>query len=139
VHSARHTGVLLRKHLLLLFLSLAVPGVAEAKSFTITGVAGYLSEWELSGTVTEIASTQNEFSGSLSMKHIGLCSVNGPEVKAANIKFQITTARASRSNISATVTIDGAPCTFGGPFSENYSGRLDCPSAKGVPLQLLVK
>ena len=129
----------MRKHLLLLFLSLGVPGMAEAKSLAVTGVAGYLSEWELNGTVTETTSDQNEFSGSLSMKHVGLCSVNGPEVKAANIKFQITTLRASRSNISATVTIDGAPCTFSGPLSESYSGRLDCPNAKGVPLQLLVK
>jgi len=116
-----------------------MPHAADARSLAITGVAGYLSEWELSGTVNEATSAPNEFSGALSMKHIGLCSVNGPEVKAADIKFQITTAWTSRSNIRATVTMDGAPCTFSGPFSNSFSGSLDCPSAKGVPLRLLVK
>src|SRR6266536_5340201 len=57
---------------------LAAP--ASAQSLQIVGYSGYLGEWELTATVTENASGQiKEYSGPLTMKHVGLCTQDGPE------------------------------------------------------------
>jgi|GraSoiStandDraft_4_1057263.scaffolds.fasta_scaffold736002_2 hypothetical protein len=57
-------------------------GPVQSRSLRITGAAGYLSEWELSGSATErISGGSSEFLGPLNWKHVGLCSVNGPQEK----------------------------------------------------------
>jgi len=117
----------------------AVAGPVHAQSLRVTGEAGYLSEWEVSGNVAESISGQvREFSGSLTMKHVGLCSQAGPEEKVAEIKLQI--AKSSLwPRFHAAMTMDGSKCTFSGKFSDTYSGLMDCADAKGVPITLWIK
>jgi hypothetical protein len=117
----------------------AVAGPAQAQPLRVSGVTGYLAEWELSGSVTETASGRGrEFAGALTAKHVGLCSVNGPEEKPAPITLQITKSGAF-SQIKATMVMDGKQCTFSGRLSDTYTGLMDCADAKGVPLTLTVK
>jgi hypothetical protein len=125
------------------FTILAVVGMtcgqAQARSLQVTGTAGYLSEWEVNGTVAEKGpSGSNEFSGALVWKHVGLCSANGPEEKSGEIKFQIAKSSSS-SRIQAAITLDGAQCTYNGEFSSGSSGHMDCTDAKGVPLSISIK
>ncbi len=128
----------MRALLLVLMLSAAASPV-HAQSLRVTGEAGYLSEWEVSGNVTEsISGRVREFSGPLTMKHVGLCSQAGPEEKVAEIKLQI--AKSSLwPHFNATMTMDGSKCTFSGTFSNAYSGLMDCADAKGVPITLWIK
>jgi hypothetical protein len=105
----------------------------------VTGETGYLSEWVLSGNVREsISGRVRELSGSLNMKHVGLCSQAGPEEKAVEIRLQIATSGVP-PHFQATMTVDGSRCTFSGMFSDTYNGFMDCPSAKGVPVTLLIQ
>jgi hypothetical protein len=127
------------KTLLLVLMLSAVASPLRAQSFRVTGEAGYLSEWEVSGNVAEsISGRMREFSGSLTMKHVGLCSPAGPEEKVAEIKLQI--AKSSLSpHFRAAMTMDGSKCTFSGKISDTYSGLMDCADAKGVPITLWIK
>jgi hypothetical protein len=114
-------------------------GEAQARSLQVVGTAGYLSEWELNGSVTEKGPPgSNEFSGALVWKHVGLCSANGPEEKSGEIKFQIAKSSSS-SRIQAAITLNGAQCTYNGEFSSSSSGHMDCTDAKGVPLSISIK
>jgi hypothetical protein len=114
-------------------------GEAQARSLQVIGTAGYLSEWELNGSVTEKGPPgSNEFSGALVWKHVGLCSANGPEEKSGEIKFQIAKSSSS-SRIEAAITLNGAQCTYNGEFSSGTSGHMDCTDAKGVPLSISIK
>ena len=72
--------------------ALATP--ASAQSLQIVGYSGYLGEWELTATVTETASGHTkEYSGPLTMKHVGLCTQDGPEEKTGEMRLQISPHR----------------------------------------------
>jgi len=112
---------------------------AQSRSLQVLGTAGYLSEWELNGTVMEKSPAgSNEFSGALTWKHVGLCSMNGPQEKSGEIRFQISKSGPS-SQIHAAISLDGAKCTYNGEFSGSSSGHMDCSDAKGVPLSISIK
>jgi hypothetical protein len=97
-------------------------GAVQSRSLRITGTAGYLSEWELSGSVTERIS--------------GGSSVNGPQEKHGEIRFQMYR---SGSQINATISLDAIQCTYSGDFSGSSSGHMDCSDAHGVPLSISIK
>jgi hypothetical protein len=116
-----------------------VVGPAQAQIREMTGKGGYLSEWEVKGTLTERDTPRGRaFSGPIVWKHIGLCSVNGPEETRGDMSYEIGRSGAP-APIKGTVSFNGAPCAFSGNFSDNVTGYLDCPDAKGVPLSLSVK
>jgi hypothetical protein len=127
------------KTLLIVLTLSAVASPLHAQTLRVTGETGYLSEWEVTGDVAESTSGRlREFSGSLTMKHVGLCSQAGPEEKVAEIKLQI--AKSSLlPHFHATMTMDGSKCTFSGKFSDTYNGLMDCADAKGVPITLSIK
>ena len=117
----------------------AVASPLHAQSLRLIGATGYLSEWEVNGNITESVSGRiREFSGPLTMRHVGLCSQAGPEEKVGDIRLQMV-GLGSVSQFRATMTMDGAKCTFGGRLSDTYSGVMDCGGAKGVPLTLSIK
>jgi hypothetical protein len=64
---------------------------ARSRSLHIAGTAGYLSEWQFDGEVAETA-TSGELVGPLVWKHIGLCSVNGPQEKPGKIHVRFSGA-----------------------------------------------
>ena len=119
-----------------LAVALLLPAPARAEVIKVTGKAGYLSEWEVSANVSADSSTR-EFSGPMTMTHTGLCTVSGPVEKAGEIRYRLSGL--FRSKMDATLTIDGARCTFSGVLSQAYSGVMDCPGTKGVPLTISVK
>jgi hypothetical protein len=79
----------------------------------------------------------------LSMKHVGLCSQNGPEEKVTEMKLWLTGSRSwlarAKSEVRATFVMDGTICTLNGVFSGTYTGFMDCAGTKGVPITFSVK
>lgn len=115
--------------------ALAAP--AAAQSLQVVGYSGTLGEWELTGTVTETASGQiKEYSGPLTMKHVGLCTQDGPEEKTGEMRLQIS---ASLSQLNATFSVAGVECTYSGRLSDSYTGMMRCPARQAVPLKLWVR
>ena len=114
-----------------------LPTPAGAQSFQVIGYSGYLGEWELTATVTErISSRTKEYSGPLTMRHIGLCTQDGPEEKTGEMRFQIS---ASSSQLNATFSVAGVECTYNGRLSDSYTGTMECPDRQAVPLKLWVR
>ena len=123
--------------LFLLIAGSAFATGAQAQSLQVTGHAGILGEWELSATVTERAVARTkEFGGPLTMKHVGVCTQDGPEEKAGEMRFQLA---GSPARMKATLLVDGVACTFSGKLSDSYNGMMNCPDRRPVPLKLWVR
>ena len=115
---------------------LAVP--AQSRSLHVVGNAGYFSEWEFNGTVTEnVSAGGNEFFGPLIWRHVGVCNVNGPLEKFGEITFRLSGLKASR--IDAIILMDRSQCVYSGDLSASSAGHMDCSNAKGIPLSISVK
>ena len=114
---------------------LATP--ASAQSLQVIGYSGYLGEWELTATVTErVSSRTKEYAGPVTMRHVGVCTKDGPEEKAGEMRFQIS---ASSSQLNATFSVAGVECTYSGRLSDSYTGTMTCPDREAVPLKLWVR
>ncbi len=121
----------------LVTLAFVLPALAHAQSLNVTGQAGYLGEWELTADISGTpADGKREYRGPLTMKHVGLCTQDGPEVKTGEIHLQLS---ASGSRITATLALDGATCSFSGKKEDAYSGFMSCPEKRDVPLLLWLR
>jgi hypothetical protein len=110
---------------------------ASAQTLQVVGYSGHLGEWELTGTVTETVSGHiKEYSGPLTMKHIGVCTQDGPEEKTGEMRFQIS---ALSSQLNATFSVAGVECTYSGRLSDSYTGTMKCPDRQVVPLKLWLR
>ena len=67
----------------------------------------------------KISAGRREFSGPVTWKHVGLCSVNGPEEKRGEIRVQIE-GSGPASRVDATVSLESVQCTYSGHFSERH-------------------
>ncbi|WP_428673103.1 hypothetical protein [Reyranella sp.] len=108
----------------------------HAQSLQVIGYAGVLGEWEVTATVTEKPSSGRvrDYAGSLTMKHTGICTRDGPEEKTGVIRLQL-----SPSRLTATLSVAGVDCTFSGKQADSYTGVMRCPDRKSVPLEVWVK
>jgi hypothetical protein len=121
----------------LLILGVFALPLARAEPLQIHGTTGYAGEYELSGRVTEQdMNGKKEFSGPLTVKHVGLCTHDGPKETVGEIQFEL-----AKSSSQATATLDfaGSKCTYTGLFSESYHGFMDCGRAGSVPLRIWTK
>jgi hypothetical protein len=108
-----------------------------ANSLQIVGYSGYLGEWELTATVKEDDTTApRKYSGQFSMKHIGLCTQDGPEEKSGRIRVQILP---SSPRMKATLWLDGVECGYQGILSDFYSGTMKCSGREEMPLKLWIE
>jgi hypothetical protein len=106
----------------------------QAQPLEIIGYSGYLGEWELTATVTAMASPGRTYSGPLMMKHVGMCTQDGPEEKTGEIHLEL-----SASKMTATLSVAGVECSYSGLFSDSYAGTMTCPGREAVPLRIWVK
>ena len=114
----------------------AIFAPAHTQPLEIVGYSGYLGEWELTATVTEAAPGRKGYSGPLAMKHVGLCTQDGPEERAGEMHLELS---ASSSRLDATLSVAGVECNYSGRLSDSYTGTLVCPDREAVPLKLWVK
>jgi hypothetical protein len=114
---------------------IATPAVAQ--SLQVIGYSGHLGEWELTATVTEVPSGPiKEYSGTVTMRHVGVCTQDGPEEKTGEMRLQIS---AASSQLNATLSVAGVECIYNGRLSDTYTGTIDCPGRQPVPLKLWVR
>ena len=117
------------------FAVLTWVGPAFAQSRDVSGQLGFLGEWEITATVTEkVHNGVKQLMGPMSLKHVGVCSADGPEEKSGELRLRLSSA-----GIEATLLIEGSECTFRGRLKESYDGVLDCPDRRAVPLSLWIK
>jgi hypothetical protein len=110
---------------------------AHAQSREVTGQAGVLGEWELTATVTERnVGGAKEFVGPLSLKHVGICTVDGPEEKRGELRLRMSEMS---TRVTATLLIEGSECTYKGDLKSLDDGIMNCPDRRGVPLVLSIK
>ena len=108
---------------------------ARAQSLEVMGYAGALGEWEVTATITARSSWWwTEFTGPLTMRHVGLCSQSGPEEKTGEVRLQLSAAR-----LDGTLAVAGDACTFSAQLSDAYKGVLRCASGRSTPLTLWLK
>ena len=120
-----------------LLLSVFAVQLARAEPLQIHGTTGYAGEYELSGSVMEQdLNGKKVFSGPLTVKHVGLCTHDGPKETVGEIRFELAN---SSSRITATLDFDGSKCTYNGVFSELYHGFMDCGRGGRVPLRIWTK
>jgi hypothetical protein len=112
-------------------------GTAAAQPHEVFGQAGVLGEWEITATVTEgLHNGVKQFVGPLSLKHVGLCTVDGPEEKTGELRLRILS---SSKSVEATLQFEDSECTFSGKLEETYDGVMTCPDKRAVPLNLWIK
>jgi hypothetical protein len=118
---------------LIMLVALASP--AGAQSREVFGYAGLLGEWQLTASVAERDSYgTKEFVGPLTMSHVGICTVDGPEERTGEIRLRI-----SEAHMRATLLVDGVECHYRGRLSDFFSGVMICPDRPDAPLKLWVK
>ena len=111
---------------------MARPAVAQTR--TVTGQAGILAEWDLSATITQ--QTKFAWSGPLNLKHVGFCSVDGPEEKNGELRLLVSEPS---GEVAATLLIGGDVCTFNAPLKDGYEGVMHCPDWPDVPMMLFIQ
>ncbi len=107
---------------------------AEAQTLEVLGQAGMLGEWELTANITT-AGPWKQFAGPLVMKHVGICTQDGPEIKKGEIQLQLI----GSSLVRATLLVEGVTCTYAGRKSDSYNGVLRCPDKRDVPLVMWLR
>jgi hypothetical protein len=70
------------------------------------------------------------------MRHVGLCTQDGPEEKTGEMRLQLST---SSSQLNATFSVAGVECTYSGQLTDSYTGTMACPDRQAVPLKLWVR
>lgn len=116
-------------------VTLAAP--SGARTLSVSGQAGVLAEWDLTATVTESPDGEGrQWSGTLSMKHVGFCGVDGPEEKNGELRLTVSDPP---GEVAATLLIDGTACAFKGHFNDGYDGVMTCPDRRDVPMMLMIQ
>jgi hypothetical protein len=109
---------------------------APAQSYSASGQVGYLQEWELKASLAKsVSAGKVEYRGRLTLRHVGLCSVNGTEEKAGEIR--LTVSRWT-SGVEGTLAMDDDSCRIVASSSPSYSGLLSCRNAQGVPISFSI-
>jgi len=79
---------------------------ASAQSYSASGQIGYLQEWEIKGNLARTATrTGADYSGTVTLRHVGLCSVNGVEEKSGVMQLKV-----SPSRLEGTLAMDDDSC-----------------------------
>jgi len=119
-------------------IALCLSHVSKLGAMEFLGQAGVLGEWELTGNLTEGGSgPRKEFSGPLKMKHVGICTQDGPEERAGEIRLQL--AARPESRVTAQLLLDGVPCTYSARKTHAYEGTMSCAGRAPVPLLVWLK
>jgi hypothetical protein len=130
-----HLGIVMWKPALAVVVATSA---LPAQAAEVSGKLGYLSEWEVSAKVGDrVAQGRREFSGPLTVRHVGVCAPGRPVEMTGEIRYRI--AGWATRRMEATLVIDGTECGFEGKFSGTYDGVLTCPQWRGVPVSLSVK
>jgi hypothetical protein len=74
-----------------------------------------------------------DFYGPVTLRHVGLCSVNGVEEKSGTVRLTV-----SRSRVEGTLSMEGDSCRIVASEQQSYSGLMTCRDGQAVPINLSV-
>jgi hypothetical protein len=107
---------------------------AQAQSYSASGQIGYLQEWEIKGSLAKTTTRAGaDYAGPVTLRHVGLCSVNGVEQKSGVVQLKV-----SRSRLEGTLAMDDDSCRIDASASSPYAGLLNCRNGQGVPINLSI-
>jgi hypothetical protein len=111
-------------------------GSVLAQSYSINGQIGYLQEWEMKADLARTTTASGvSYDGPVTLRHIGLCSVNGPEEKSGVVRLTVSR---KTSAVEGTLTMADDTCRIAASASKPHSGLLNCRDGQGVPIQFSI-
>jgi hypothetical protein len=114
-----------------------VAAAAAAEPYAASGQVGYLQEWELKASLAKtVSGSKIEYSGPVTLRHIGLCSVNGVEEKSGKIRLTMSRTPAAAEG---TLALEGDSCRIVANQAPSYSGLLTCRNGQGVPISFSIE
>jgi hypothetical protein len=114
-----------------------IAAAAGAEPYAASGQVGYLQEWELRASLAKTVSDGRiEYSGPMTLRHVGLCSVNGVEEKSGNIRLTMSRAPGAAEG---TLAMEGDSCRIVATQAPSYSGLLTCRNGQGVPITFSIE
>lgn len=114
----------------------AAPAVL-AQSYSANGQIGYLQEWEMKASLTKtITNASAVYSGPVTLRHVGLCSVNGVEEKSGAVELKVSP---KTSGIEGTLSMKDDDCRIVASASQSYSGLLNCRDGQGIPIKFSIE
>jgi hypothetical protein len=107
---------------------------ALAQSYSASGQIGYLGEWELKGSLAKTTTRGGaDYSGPVTLRHVGLCSANGVEEKPGMVQLKL-----SPSRLEGTLAMDNDSCRIVASAAPSYSGLMSCRTGQGVPVHFSI-
>ena len=114
-----------------------VAATAAAEPYAASGQVGYLQEWELKANLAKTTSSGRiEYSGPVTLRHVGLCSANGVEEKSGKMRLTMSRAPAAAEG---TLALEGESCRIVANQAPSYSGLLTCRNGQGVPISFSIE
>jgi hypothetical protein len=111
--------------------------LTRASALDVLGQLGVLGEWELNATLREGESNpEKSYSGRLVMRHVGICTQDGPEERAGEMRLHLL---ASGSRVRASLIFEGVECLYDARKSHAYEGTMTCPGREPLPMMLWLK
>jgi hypothetical protein len=111
-------------------------GSAMAQSYSVNGQVGYLQEWEMKANLAKtITSSGVSYDGPVTLRHVGLCSVNGPEEKSGVVRLTVSL---KTSAVEGTLALKDDTCRIVASASKSHSGLLNCRDGQGVPIHFSI-
>jgi hypothetical protein len=111
-------------------------GSVMAQSYSVNGQVGYLQEWEMKANLAKtITDSGVSYDGPVTLRHVGLCSVNGVEEKSGVVRLTVS-RRAS--SVEGTLSLKDDTCRIAASASKPHSGLLNCRDGQGVPIRFSI-
>ena len=131
----RSTNVVVRALISAIWIG-AGAGSAMAQSYSVNGQVGYLQEWEMKANLAKtITSSGANYDGPVTLRHVGLCSVNGLEEKSGVVR--LTVSRRT-SAVEGTLAMKDDTCRIVASASKSHSGLLNCRDGQGIPISFSI-
>ena len=109
---------------------------ALAQSYSASGQVGYLSEWEMKASLARtVTSSGEDYSGPVTLRHVGLCSVNGTEEKSGTVRLTVSPRS---SGVEGTLAMKDDSCRIVASASRGFSGLLSCRDGQGIPIRFSI-
>jgi hypothetical protein len=131
----RSTHVVVRALISAIWIG-AGAGSAMAQSYSVSGQVGYLQEWEMKANLAKtITDSGVSYDGPVTLRHVGLCSVNGVEEKSGVVRLMVSRRT---SAVAGTLSLKDDTCRIAASASKPYSGLLNCRDGQGVPISFSI-
>jgi hypothetical protein len=131
----RSTNVVVRALISAIWIG-AGAGSAMPQSYSVNGQVGYLQEWEMKANLAKtITDSGVNYDGPVTLRHVGLCSVNGLEEKSGVVR--LTVSRRT-SAVEGTLAMKDDTCRIVASASKSHSGLLNCRDGQGVPISFSI-